>query len=81
MGKVIAGLIGFMAFGPAGLLFGLVLGRLTFVIHAVHGGKTIVGVDVYPHPKIVYHGTITLTHIPTLTDKPSERPTHADPSM
>ena len=26
-GKVIAGLIGFMAFGPAGLLFGLVLGH------------------------------------------------------
>ena len=26
-GKVIAGLIGFLAFGPAGLLFGLVLGH------------------------------------------------------
>ena len=26
-GKAIAGLIGFMAFGPAGLLFGLVLGH------------------------------------------------------
>ena len=26
-GKIIAGLVGFMAFGPAGLLFGLVLGH------------------------------------------------------